>query len=184
MHYSCDVYSNMKHLAERGHTTCFSQWCENEFCKLLYLLEAEEDLSQLSLHAEGWLQRPPVDPMIFTPRWGSVTAECKRRSPCSKWWTNADISLHTHKDIIWMHVAALSSEVLYLDLHDWNTLSSVAKSFRPPLLAASALCFLSTSFCLSGWPAGRKRSVKNVWTQSSSLHTTLQLLCMPFLIKN
>lgn len=37
-------------------------------CKLLYLLEAQEDLSQLSLHTKGRLERPPVDPILFTPR--------------------------------------------------------------------------------------------------------------------
>lgn len=66
--------------SDHSNLQSFSQWCENELCKLLYLLEAEEDLSQLSLHTKGWLQRPPVDPIIFTPRWGSVTAECKRKA--------------------------------------------------------------------------------------------------------
>lgn len=48
------------------------------FCALLYLLEAQDDLSQLNLHTKGGLERPPVDPIIVTPRWGSVTAECNR----------------------------------------------------------------------------------------------------------
>lgn len=39
-----------------------------QFCMLLYLLEAREDLSQLSLHTKGRLERPPVDPIIVTPR--------------------------------------------------------------------------------------------------------------------
>lgn len=37
-------------------------------CKLLYLLEAQEDVPQLSLHTKGRLERPPVDPIVFTPR--------------------------------------------------------------------------------------------------------------------
>lgn len=118
---------------------------------------------------------------------GLSLQNARERSPCSikpwthsKWETDTDISLHTQKLIIWMHLAALSSEVLYLDLHDWNTLSSVAKSFMPPLLAASALCFLSASFCLSGWPAGRKRSTKCVNSKLKSSHNTSTSLHMPF----
>lgn len=151
------------------------------FCKLLYLLEAQEDLSQLSLHTKGRLERPPVDPILFTPRWGSVTAECKRKAhtfhSCDNiiMWNKV---LNTrHESFLCMHkkqnIDAWLSEVLYLDLHDWNTLRRVAKSFMLPLFVASTLCFSSASFCFSGLPAGRKGSVITVYS-----HHTSTLLCM------
>lgn len=59
------------------------------------------------------------------------------------------------------------SVVLYLDLQDWKILNKVAKSFMPPLFAASALCFLSASFWFSGLPTGKESSVMNVQTHKT-----------------
>lgn len=56
------------------------QW---ETTTLLYLFQAEENLSQLSLHTKGWLQRPPVDPVLFTP-WGRPVADKHKKESLSQ----------------------------------------------------------------------------------------------------
>lgn len=43
-----------------------------------YLLEAVQDLPQLRLHTKGGLQRPPVDPIIFTPCRRSFTDQQRK----------------------------------------------------------------------------------------------------------
>lgn len=121
-------------------------WFWSHMMWMLYLLEAEEDLSQLSLHTESWLHRPPMDPVLLAPAWWPVTAERGRKGKCEyKTWS----------DILVAQDLAICFP--YLDLQELNTLRRVAKSFMLPVWAASSICFFAASFCLSGWPTGEKR---------------------------
>lgn len=149
------------------------QW---ETTTLLYLFQAEENLSQLSLHTKGWLQRPPVDPVLFTP-WGRPVADkhkkesLSQRLICEVGGPRMQRTSSNDYYYIFFIVTRIKhwrcrscsgrkkkKWVEYLDLQDWKTLRRVAKSFKLPLLAARALCCSSASFCFSGLPVGGSKA--------------------------
>lgn len=130
-----------------------------------YLFQSVEDLSKLRLNTERRFHSPPMDPVISAPgRW----------TVASRKMENGNISPVLRLNTEEFSKCSKSKNFTHLALHFSKTFRSMVKSLQLPASEEICLCFCSASFCVSGWPVGKKNSYHawSHWAWTLYAHST------------